>query len=370
MIPFNDLTAQYRALKPEIDAAIHRVLENAHFVLGPAVSAFERDFAAFCQTSEAIGVNSGTSALHLALLAAGVGQGDEVITVPFTFVATVAAIEYTGAKPVLVDVEPDFLMMDPGKIEAAITPRTKAIMPVHLYGQPADMDPILEVAAKYGLTVIEDACQAHGAEYKGRRCGSMGRLGCFSFYPGKNLGAYGEGGAVVTDDSALATKIRLLRSWGEETRYEHKYRGFNYRMEGIQGAILGVKLNYLDEWTTARRDRARRYARQLADSAALAPTERPGSRHVYHAYVVRLPDRDRWRASLTSAGVQTGVHYPIPVHLQPAYRDLGHTAGDFPVAEKAATEVLSLPIFPELTDDQIDTIAELLRTPVVAARTK
>jgi dTDP-4-amino-4,6-dideoxygalactose transaminase len=357
MIPFVDLPAQYRALKPEIDAAVARVLDNAQFILGPAVAAFEKDFAAFCHTTEAIGVNSGTSALHLSLLAAGVGPGDEVITVPFTFVATIAAIEYAGARPVLVDVEPEFLMMDPASLEAAITPRTKAIIPVHIFGQPADMDPILTVARKHGLIVIEDACQAHGAEYKGRRCGSMGQLGCFSFYPGKNLGAYGEGGAVVTSDPALARKIRLLRAWGEETRYEHKYRGFNYRMDGVQGAILGVKLRYLEAWTEARRRNAAEYGRQLAETAALLPRERPDARHVYHLYVVRLAQRDGWRERLTAAGVQTGVHYPIPVHLQPAYRDLGYSAGDFPVCERVSTEVLSLPMFPELTPDQIREVA-------------
>jgi dTDP-4-amino-4,6-dideoxygalactose transaminase len=360
MIPFVDLPAQYRALKPEIDAAVGRVLENAQFILGPAVAAFEKDFATFCHTTEAIGVNSGTSALHLSLLAAGVGPGDEVITVPFTFVATIAAIEYAGARPVLVDVEPEFLMMDPARLEAAITPRTKAIIPVHIFGQPADMDPILAIAKKHGLMVIEDACQAHGAEYKGRRCGSMGQLGCFSFYPGKNLGAYGEGGAVVTSDPALAKKIRLLRAWGEDTRYEHKYRGFNYRMDGMQGAILGVKLRYLEAWTEARRRNAAEYGRQLADTAVRLPRERPDARHVYHLYVVRLPQRDAWRDRLTAAGVQTGVHYPIPVHLQPAYRDLGYSVGDFPSSEHASTEVLSLPMFPELTADQIKEVASAL----------
>jgi dTDP-4-amino-4,6-dideoxygalactose transaminase len=367
MIPFLDLKAQYRAIKPEIDRAISHVLENAQYVLGPAVSSFERDFAAFCHTSEAIGVNSGTSALHLSLLAAGVKPGDEVITVPFTFVATVAAIECAGAKPVLVDVEPEYWTMDPAAIEPAITPRTRAIVPVHLYGQPADMDPILAIAGKHGLAVIEDACQAHGSHYKGRRCGSMGRLGCFSFYPGKNLGAYGEGGAVVTDDPDLARQVRLMRAWGEETRYEHKLRGFNYRMDGVQGAVLGVKLRHISEWTEARRERAAEYARRLADTPAVLPVERAGSRHVYHLYVVRLPERDAWRARLTEAGVHTGVHYPIPVHLQPAYRDLGYVEGDFPVAERAASDVLSLPIYPELSNEQIDTIASLFRAGVAAA---
>jgi dTDP-4-amino-4,6-dideoxygalactose transaminase len=366
MIPFVDLQAQYRALKPEIDAAVLRVLENAQFILGPAVAAFEKDFAAYCHTTEAVGVNSGTSALHLALLAAGVGPGDEVITVPYTFVATVAAIEYSGATPVFVDVEPDYWTMDPARIERAITPKTKAIVPVHLYGQPADMDPILEIARRRGLRVIEDACQSHGSEYKGRRCGSMGDLGCFSFYPGKNLGAYGEGGAVVTNDAALATHVRLLRAWGEEVRYEHKYRAFNYRMDGVQGAVLGVKLRYLEAWTEARRRHAATYARQLSGTPAVTPLERPGTRHVYHVYVVRLPQRDVWRARLGEAGVQTGVHYPIPVHLQPAYADLGHQVGDFPVSERAAAEVLSLPIFPELTEAQIAEVAALLRAGVTA----
>ena len=364
MIPFVDLPAQYRALKPEIDAAVAKVFENAQFILGPAVAAFERDFAAFCGTSEAIGVNSGTSALHLSLLAAGVGPGDEVITVPFTFVATVAAIEYAGAKPVLVDVEPEFLTMDPTKLEAAITPRTKAIIPVHLFGQPADMDPIMASAKKHGLVVIEDACQAHGSEYRGKRCGSIGQLGCFSFYPGKNLGAYGEGGAVVTNDPVLAKKIRLLRAWGEEVRYEHKYRGFNYRMDGVQGAILGVKLRHLEAWTEARRRNAAEYGRRLAETTVNVLRERRDVRHVYHLYVVRLPQRDGWRDRLTEAGVQTGVHYPIPVHLQPAYRDLGYAAGDFPICEEASREVLSLPMFPELTDAQIAEVAHALSTRV------
>jgi dTDP-4-amino-4,6-dideoxygalactose transaminase len=365
VIPLVDLKAQYRALKPEIDRAMQRVLDNAQFILGPAVSSFEKDFAAFCHTAEAIGVNSGTSALHVSLLAAGIGPGDEVITVPFTFVATAAAIEYAGAKPVFVDIEPTHFTMDPAKIERAITPRTKAIVPVHLYGQPADMDAICEVANRHGLVVIEDACQSHGSDYKGRRCGSMGLLGCFSFYPGKNLGAYGEGGAIVTNDPALAGKARLLRAWGEETRYEHKYRGFNYRMDGLQGAVLGVKLKHLETWTEARRSRAAEYTRRLRGTAANVPAERPGSRHVYHQYVVRVPERDAWRAALTEAGVQTGVHYPIPVHLHPAYSDLGYSRGDFPVSERAAIEVLSLPMFPELTDEQIESIASVFRAGVL-----
>jgi len=367
MIPYLDLPAQYRALKPEIDDAVRRVLDNAQFILGPAVTAFENDFAAYCGTSQAIGVNSGTSALHLALLAAGVGPGDEVITVPFTFVATVAAIEYAGARPVLVDIDPDYFTLDPRALAAAITPRTKAIIPVHLFGQPADMDPILEIARRHRVPVIEDACQSHGATYNGRRCGSMGALACFSFYPGKNLGAYGEGGAVVTSDAELASKIRLLRSWGEEVRYEHKYRGFNYRMDGVQGAVLGVKLRYMEAWTEMRRSRANLYRQLLQNTDAGLPMERSGSRHVYHIFAVRLAQREAWRARLTEAGVQTGVHYPIPVHLQPAYADLGYERGDFPVSEALADEVLSLPIYPELTDAQIETVAGVIRAGLPAA---
>ena len=371
MIPFVDLRAQYASLKPEIDSAIARVLESGQFALGPAVASFERDFAAYCGTTEAVAVNTGTSALHVALLAAGVGPGDEVITVPFTFVGTVAAIECAGAKPVFVDIDPDHYTMEPSALERAITPRTRAVMPVHLFGQPADMDSIGDVARRHKLAVIEDACQAHGAEYKGRRAGSIGDIGCFSFYPGKNLGAYGEGGAAVTSHSQYADKMRLLRSWGEKTRYEHSIRGFNYRMDGIQGAVLGVKLRHLERWTEARRRLAATYGRLLAGTAARTPRERPGVRHVYHVYAVRLPQRDAWRARLLEMGIQTGVHYPVPVHLQPAYRDLGYEAGDFPVAEAVAREVLSLPLFPEMTDAQLEEVCGVLRSGLpadVAAR--
>jgi dTDP-4-amino-4,6-dideoxygalactose transaminase len=361
MIPYLDLKTQYHALKSELEPAIAAVLESTAFVQGPAVQAFERDFGAYCRTREAVAANSGTSALHLALLACGIGKGDEVITVPFTFVATAAAIEYAGARPVFVDIEPRYYGMDPASIEAAITPRTKAIMPVHLYGQPADMDPILDIARRRGLVVIEDACQSHGAEYNGRRCGSMGAIGCFSFYPGKNLGAYGEGGAAVTDDPALADAMRTMRSWGERVRYEHAVRGFNYRMDGIQGAVLGVKLRHLEAWTEARRSRAAVYRQRLAGSGIVLPEERPGSRHVFHVYAVRLRQRDAWRARLTASGIGTGVHYPIPIHLQEGYRDLGYSAGDFPVSEAVASEVLSLPMYPELTDAQVETIASVIR---------
>ena len=357
MIPYADLRRQYRAIKPEIDAAVLRVLDSAQFILGDEVATFEREFAAYCGATDAIGLNSGTSALHLALLAAGIGPGDEVITVPFTFVATAAAIEYARATPVFVDIDPETYTMAPGAIERAITPRTRAIIPVHLYGHPADMDPILDIARRRSLIVIEDAAQAHGAEYKGRRCGSMGSMAAFSFYPGKNLGAYGEGGAVVTSDPVLAKRIRVMRSWGEERRYEHNVKGFNYRMDGIQGAILRVKLRHLEAWTEARRARAIDYARAFADNGIATPVERPACRHVYHVYAVRLAHRDATRGALQVAAIQTGVHYPIPIHLQPAYADLGYTRGDFPVSEEAASQVLSLPMFPEMTTEQAHEVA-------------
>jgi dTDP-4-amino-4,6-dideoxygalactose transaminase len=365
MIPFVDLQAQYRSIRSEIDDAVLRVLDSAQVVLGPAVAEFEREFAAYCRTREAVAVNSGTSALHLALLAAGIGPGDEVITVPLTFVATVAAIENAGAKPVLVDVEPDYLTMDPTAFEAAITPSTRAVVPVHLHGQPADMDPILDIARRRGIVVIEDACQAHGADYNGRRCGSMGELGCFSFYPSKNLGAYGQGGAVTMNDSGLADRIRLLRSHGEAARYEHTCRGYNYRMDSVQAAILGVKLRHLERWIEARRQHATSYQRLLPETGVKTPGVRAGSRHVYHVFAVRVHRRNTLRAGLADAGVQTGVHYPIPVHLQPAYTHLGHSRGAFPVSEIAASELLSLPMFPELGDEQLEHVVRAFRAGLV-----
>jgi dTDP-4-amino-4,6-dideoxygalactose transaminase len=367
MIPYLDLPLQYRGIKPEIDAAVLAVLDKAHYILGEEVAAFERAFARYCEAPECVGVNSGTSALHVALLAAGIGAGDEVITVPFTFVATVSAIGYAGATPVFVDIEPDYYTMNVSKIEAAITPRTRAIMPVHLYGQPADMDPILDLARRRGLTVIEDAAQAHGAEYHGRRCGSLAEIAGFSFYPGKNLGAYGEGGAIVTTRADLAKTCRTLRNWGEEKRYEHRLKGFNYRMDGIQGAVLGVKLPYLERWTEQRRQVAAWYAEMLDPDAVRVPKARPGCRHVYHVFAVRSGDRDRLRDALTAQEIQSGIHYPIPVHLQPAHADLGYHAGDFPVAEQVAREVLSLPIFPEMTREQVAEVAAAVNQVKVAS---
>jgi dTDP-4-amino-4,6-dideoxygalactose transaminase len=367
MIPFVDLKAQYRSIKPAIDAAIARVLESAQFVLGEEVAAFEKEFAAFCGAAHGIAVNSGTSALHLALLSAGVGPGDEVITVPFTFVATAAAIEYTGARPVFVDVDDRSLTMDPDAIAAAVTSRTKAIVPVHLYGQPADMDPIRAVGAEHGLTVIEDAAQAHGARYRGRSAGSLGHLACFSFYPSKNLGAYGEAGLVTTDDAESADRLRALRDWGQQAKYVHTVRGFNARMEGFQGAILRVKLRHLTAWTDARRRLARRYDAALAETGLTRPREMDYATHVYHLYTVRLREREALRAALNAAGIHTGLHYPIPVHLQPAYADLGYRPGAFPISERAAAEVLSLPMFPEMTDEQVDAVAAAVRRATVLA---
>jgi dTDP-4-amino-4,6-dideoxygalactose transaminase len=353
MIPYLDLKAQYHSIKDEIDAAVARVLESSQFILGEEVAAFEKEFAAYCGGGEAIAVNSGTSALHLALLAAGVDPGDEVITTPFSFAATAATIYYCGATPVFVDIDPATFNLDPAKLEAAISSRTKAILPVHLYGQPAEMDPILALARARGILVIEDAAQAHGAEYKGRRAGTLADLACFSFYPTKNLGAYGEGGAVVTSNSEYANQIRLLRNWGGP-RYQHLLRGYNYRMEGMNGAILRVKLRHLERWTEARRAIAATYEAMLADSGVILPRALPHLRHVYHAYTIRAHDRDQLAQKLSADGIQTGVHYPSPIHLQPAYRDPRFPEGSLPAAEAAALAVLSLPIYPEMQREQVD----------------
>ena len=361
MIPLVDLQTQYNQIRGEIDAAIARVLETGQFVLGPEVEAFEREFAEFSSAEQGIAVNSGTSALHLALIAAGVGAGDEVITVPFTFLATVSAVAYTGATPVFVDIDPATFTMDVSQIEAAITSRTKAILPVHLYGQPADMDPILEIAARHNLKVIEDACQAHGARYKGRRVGAIGDAGCFSFYPGKNLGAYGEGGMLVTNNANIARDARMLRDWGQSRKYHHVLKGFNYRMEGFQGAILRVKLRRLDAWTAARRANAAAYRELLVDAGVTTPSEAYYAEHVYHVYAVRTTEREALARTLQAHGVATGIHYPIPVHLQPAFADLGYAAGDFPESERAADEVLSLPMYPELTRTHIEQVAAAVR---------
>ena len=351
MIPFFDLQPQTDALRNEIHAAVDAVLTSRQFVLGEHVSCFEQEFARRCEARHGIAVNSGTSALHLALLAVGVGPGDEVITVPFTFAATVAAIRYCGATPVFADIRPDTFTMDPVQIPELITLRTRAILPVHLYGNCAEMDAL----RSHGVPVIEDAAQAHLAECNGRRAGSLGDLGCFSFYPTKNLGACGEGGLVTTNNDELAAKVRLLRDWGQDRKYHHAIRGFNYRMEGITGAVLSAKLKYLAAWTEQRRALAARYDAALQNAAVTCPVSADG--HVYHTYTVRSSDRDRLQQHLTAAGIGTAIHYPIPLHLQPAYADPRWQEGSLPHAEQAAREVLSLPIYPEMPPAHVDEVA-------------
>ena len=359
MIPFLDLERQHRSLLPELLDAAGEVIAGGQFILAKHNAAFESAFARFCGCPHAVAVSTGTSALHLALLAAGVRPGDEVITVPFTFVATVAAIEYAGARPRFVDIDPLTWTLDPARLEAAITPQTRAIIPVHLHGRLADMEPILEIARAHDLIVIEDAAQAHGAEEGGRRAGAFGDLGCFSFYPGKNLGACGEGGAVTTHRADLAARIRMLRDWGQERKHRHVEKGFNYRLDEIQAAMLNVKLPRLESWTEQRRHAAARYDRNLAGMGVQTPAPPRGRNHAYHVYAIRVADRDSVRDRL-SPDVGTNIHYPVPVHLQPAYADLGYGHGAFPVSEGLANETLSLPMFPSLTDEQVDTVCDRL----------
>ena len=330
-------------------------------MLGPEVQRFEQEFAAYVGTDHCVAVNTGTAAIHLALAALGIGPGDEVITVPHTFIATAEAITAVGARPVFVDIDPVSFTMDPALIEAAITSKTRAIIPVDLYGQVADMDPIQEIADRHGIPIIEDACQAHGAEYKGRRAGSFGLAGCFSFYPGKNLGACGEGGAVTTNDGDLAQRIRLWRDHGSSKRYEHVFPGLNMRMEGIQGGILSVKLKYLDRWNDQRRQAAAEYGKALADTDVEVPTEMNYGRHVYHLYVIQSYNRDALRQQLTDAGIESGLHYPTPLHLQEAYRFLGYKEGDFPVTERVKSRILSLPMYPGIRSEAIDRVSSELR---------
>jgi dTDP-4-amino-4,6-dideoxygalactose transaminase len=360
-VPLVDLKAQYASIKPEMDAAIQRVLSHCGFIMGPEVKAFEEAFAVYCGTEQAVGVASGTAALHLSLLACSLGPGDEVITTPFTFFASGEAISQTGARPVFVDIDPFTYNIDPAQIEAAITPRTKAIMPVHLYGQPAEMDPILDVAHRHDLLVIEDAAQAHGAEYRGRRAGSVGDLACFSFYPSKNLGCYGDGGMIVGSDSGLVARVRRLRDHGRISKYEHDELGWGYRLDALQAAILGVKLRHLDDWNEARRAHAARYNELFADTEVIRPTVLDHVKHVYHCYVIRTPRRDELVEHLKAEGIGVVIHYPLPLHLQPAYKDLGHQLGDFPVSEACAEEVVSLPMYPELTDEQQQRVADVVK---------
>lgn len=360
-IPFVDLGSLHSEIAGELREVFDRVLSNSTFVLGPEVQKFEAEFAAYIGTAHCVAVNTGTAALHLVLASLGVGPGDEVITVAHTFIATAEAISAVGARPVFVDIDPMSFAMDPALLEAAITSKTRAIMPVHIYGQTADMDPILEIANRYGIPVIEDACQAHGAEYKGRKAGSIGLAGCFSFYPGKNLGACGEGGAVTTDDAELAQRIRMWRDHGSSKRYEHAFPGLNLRMEGLQGGILSVKLKYLDQWNNQRRAAAAIYSSELAGSSLVPPTEMAYGRHVYHLYVIQSDSRNTLRERLTDAGIESGLHYPTPLHLQEAYKFLGYSEGDFPVTEKLAGRIVSLPIYPGIRPNAIErVISELV----------
>ncbi len=359
-IPYLDLKAQMKPLRAQIDAAIARTLDNCSFCLGPDVTQFEKDFAKYCGAEHCVAFNSGTSAEHVALLLLNIKPGDEVITTPMTFVATSWAISYVGAKPVYVDIDDATFNLDPKKVEAAITPRTKAVLPVHLYGLPFELDPILEICRKHNLPLVEDACQAHGAKYKGKTIGTFGDMSCYSFYPGKNLGAAGEGGALVTNNAEYAKRARSLREHGSTVRYYHDEIGFNYRMEGIQGAVLGVKLPHLAKWTSERQRVAKRYTELLAGTPLQLPHQPAHTESAWHLYVVRHARRDELKAYLDANGVGCALHYPLPLHLQKCYASLGHKAGDFPITEKAARECLSLPIYPELTEVQIQRVVEVI----------
>lgn len=359
-VPYFDLTQQYESLSGEIVPALEKVCRGASFILGEEVESFEREFAAYCGVKHCVALNSGTSALHLGLMAAGIGAGDEVITTSNTFIATAEAIHYAAATPVFIDVHPSTANIDPGQIEQAITPRTRAIIPVHLYGRPVDLDAISEIATRHRLTMIEDACQAHGARLHGKRVGGFGHSAAFSFYPGKNLGAYGEGGALTTNDDEVARLARSLRSHGESTRYLHAYVGYNYRMDGFQGAVLNIKLRRLDEWNEKRRQHAALYRKLLEESRVELPHDPADGDCVYHLFVVYVNNRDQVRAKLAERGVQTAVHYPKPVHLQEAFEHLGYKLGSLPHTERACDRVLSMPIFPELTSEQVEYAARTL----------
>lgn len=356
-VPFVDLQAQYATIAPEIDSAIRRVLERGDFVLGEEVSRLEEEFAAYTETKHAVGVGSGLAALELLLRAYGIGPGDEVITAANTFIATALAISAVGARPVLVDPDPVTYNLNPDALAAAITPRTRVLMPVHLYGQPADLDPIRAIAERHHLLVIEDAAQAHGARYGGRRAGALGHAAAFSFYPAKNLGAYGDGGMAVTNDTAIADKLRRLRNYGERVKYEHVVTGTNSRLDTLQAAVLRVKLRYLGQWNLARRAHAAAYDHQLAGLPVVLPRTMEKAEHVFHLYVIQVEHREQVQAQLRAQGIATGIHYPIPIHLQEACTNLGYRRGDFPVTESAATRILSLPMFPELKSGQIQDVA-------------
>lgn len=364
MIPLVDLKAQYNSIKTEIDNAIQGVLDSTSFIMGEELERFEEEFALFCNTKYAIGVANGSDALILALRACGIGEDDEVITVPHTFIATSEAISNAGGKVVFVDIDPKTYTIDVSTIEEKITKKTKAIIPVHLYGQPADMRPIMELAKKYNLKIIEDAAQAHGAEYQGKKVGSNGDVACFSFYPGKNLGAYGDAGMITTNNEEISKKLKLLRNHGRITKkYEHEIEGYSSRLDNLQAAILRVKLRHLNKWNESRRRSAKKYNELLNNiNGIVTPYEADYAKHVYHLYVIRTEKgRDKLREELKSKGIADGIHYPIPLHLQPAYNYLGYKRGDFPITERASQEILSLPMFAELSDEQIEEIVELIK---------
>lgn len=357
--PFMDLSRMTAPLMGQINAAMADVIARNAFILGPEVTAFEEAFASYCEASHCIGLDNGSSALELALRAWGIGEGDEVITAPNSFIASASGIAFTGARPVFVDIDPATYTIDVSKLEAAVTPRTKAIVPVHLYGQAADMDPIMAIAEKHGLKVLEDSCQAHGARYKGRRCGSLGDAAAFSFYPAKNLGCFGDGGGLTTNCDATAERVRMLRNYGQKVKYEHLYLAYNRRLDTLQAAVLGIKLPHLDEWNASRRATAARYDAALAGRYQTAATP-DYSEPVYHLYVIRSERREELTAKLKAAGVDSGLHYPVPIHLQEAYAYLGHQQGDFPETEKACGQVLSLPMFPYMCEDEIEAVIEAL----------
>lgn len=360
-IPFLDLRAQYNSINEEVQASIQDVFNDTAFASGPYVEKFESNFSSFCNAKYCIAVNSGTSALHLALLAHGISPGDEIITVPNSFIATTWAISYCGAKPIFVDVDPQTWLINTDLIEKAITPKTKAILPVHLYGQPANMIHVNEIAKKYNLTVIEDAAQAHAATYKGEKIGSLGNTTCFSFYPGKNLGAYGEGGAIVTDDKEMALKMQKLRNHGQSERYYHDLLGYNYRMDGLQGAILNVKLKYLAQWTNKRNEIALNYQKSLNIIDAIqTPYINEEVTSAFHLYVIHTDKREILNNYLNEKGISTGFHYPVPIHLQKPYLSLNHSKGDFPISEFNAEKCLSLPMYPELNEEQISYISNTI----------
>lgn len=359
-VPCFDLKAQYWTLRDEVLSALDRVCRNASFILGEEVAQFEEEFATYCEAKHCVALNSGTSALHLALLTVGVRPGDEVITSPNTFVATAEAISYTGARPVFADIDPTTGNIAPQQVERAITSNTKAILPVHLYGRPADLDPILQIARRHNLAVVEDACQAHGARYRGKRVGNFGQAAAFSFYPAKNLGAYGEGGALITNDEQIAQFARVMRDHGQSGRYFQDYVGYNYRMDGFQAAVLQIKLKRLEEWTAKRQEFARLYMSLLAGTRVDLPQDDPQAESVYHLFVGYVDDRDGARAQLETRGVHTAIHYPRPVHLQKAFSALGYRSGSFPHTERACERCLTMPLFPEMTTAQVEYAAKAL----------